>query len=99
MLARRNLQAFYAELQDCRQILEDIIGADVDYVAYPSGGYDAHGPRRGGRFGFRAGLPRAPRQAELSSPVYTASHPLRPDRVSRHRNLAGSDPPAANLRF
>src|SRR5216683_6273238 len=40
MLARRNLSAFYAELADCRRILEDIIGQPVDYVAYPSGAYD-----------------------------------------------------------
>jgi peptidoglycan/xylan/chitin deacetylase (PgdA/CDA1 family) len=56
LLARRNLQAFYAELQDCRQTLEDIIGGDVDYVAYPSGVYDGTVLDAVARFGFRAGF-------------------------------------------
>jgi peptidoglycan/xylan/chitin deacetylase (PgdA/CDA1 family) len=54
LLARRNLLAMFAELQDCRQILEDIIGEPVDYVAYPSGAYDAVVLDAMGRFGFRA---------------------------------------------
>jgi peptidoglycan/xylan/chitin deacetylase (PgdA/CDA1 family) len=54
LLARRNVLAFYAELQDCRQILEDVTGEPVDYVAYPSGAYDATVLDAVARFGFRA---------------------------------------------
>ncbi len=53
LLARRNLPAFYAELQDCRRILESIVGQPVDYVAYPSGAYDATVLDTVARFGFR----------------------------------------------
>jgi peptidoglycan/xylan/chitin deacetylase (PgdA/CDA1 family) len=60
LLARRNLPAFYAELQDCRQILEDIIGQAVNYVAYPSGAYDATVLDAVARFGFRAGFTTRP---------------------------------------
>jgi peptidoglycan/xylan/chitin deacetylase (PgdA/CDA1 family) len=54
LLARRNLLAFYAELQDCRHILEDVTGEPVDYVAYPSGAYDATVLDAVASFGFRA---------------------------------------------
>jgi peptidoglycan/xylan/chitin deacetylase (PgdA/CDA1 family) len=54
LLARRNLLAMFAELEDCRRILEDITGEPVDYVAYPSGAYDATVLDAVGRFGFRA---------------------------------------------
>jgi peptidoglycan/xylan/chitin deacetylase (PgdA/CDA1 family) len=53
MLARRNLSAFYAELVDCRRILEDIIGQPVEYIAYPMGAYDATVLDSVARFGFR----------------------------------------------
>ncbi len=53
LLARRNLLAFYAELQDCRAMLQDIVGQPVDYVAYPSGAYDATVLDTVARFGFR----------------------------------------------
>jgi peptidoglycan/xylan/chitin deacetylase (PgdA/CDA1 family) len=56
LLARRNLSAFYAELAGCQQILEDIIGGAVDYLAYPSGAYDATVVDTVSRFGFRAGF-------------------------------------------
>jgi peptidoglycan/xylan/chitin deacetylase (PgdA/CDA1 family) len=56
LLARRNLLAFYAELQDCRQILESIIGEPVDYIAYPSGAYDATVLNAVASFGFRGGF-------------------------------------------
>jgi peptidoglycan/xylan/chitin deacetylase (PgdA/CDA1 family) len=56
LLARRNLSAFYAELDDCRRILEGIIGQSVDYVAYPSGAYDATVLDTVARFGFRGGF-------------------------------------------
>jgi peptidoglycan/xylan/chitin deacetylase (PgdA/CDA1 family) len=56
LLARRNLMAFYAELQDCRQQIEDVTGEDVSYVAYPYGAYDATVLDTVARFGFRAGF-------------------------------------------
>jgi peptidoglycan/xylan/chitin deacetylase (PgdA/CDA1 family) len=56
LLARRNVAAFNAELQDCRHILEGITGEPVDYVAYPSGAFDATVLDAVGRFGFRAGF-------------------------------------------
>lgn len=56
LLARRNILAFNAELQDCRRILEDIVGQPVDYVAYPSGAYDAPVLEAVARFGFRGGF-------------------------------------------
>jgi peptidoglycan/xylan/chitin deacetylase (PgdA/CDA1 family) len=55
-LARRNLPAFYAELADCRRILEGITGQPVDYLAYPSGAYDATVLDAMTRFGFRGGF-------------------------------------------
>jgi peptidoglycan/xylan/chitin deacetylase (PgdA/CDA1 family) len=53
-LARLNLNAFYAELQDCRRILQDIVGYPISYVAYPFGAYDATVLDAVTRFGFRA---------------------------------------------
>jgi peptidoglycan/xylan/chitin deacetylase (PgdA/CDA1 family) len=53
-LARRNLLAFYAELDDCRGVLEDITGEPVDFVAYPFGAYDGTVLDAVSRFGFRA---------------------------------------------
>jgi peptidoglycan/xylan/chitin deacetylase (PgdA/CDA1 family) len=55
-LARRNLQAFSAELQDCRQLLAAAIGEPVDYIAYPSGAYDATVLNAVASFGFRGGF-------------------------------------------
>jgi peptidoglycan/xylan/chitin deacetylase (PgdA/CDA1 family) len=60
LLARRNVLAFYAELDGCRQILEDIVGQSVDYVAYPSGAYDANVIEAVSRFGFRGGFTTRP---------------------------------------
>jgi peptidoglycan/xylan/chitin deacetylase (PgdA/CDA1 family) len=60
LLARRNLMAFYAELQDCRRILEDILGQAVNYIAYPSGAYDPTVLDAVARFGFRAGFTTRP---------------------------------------
>jgi peptidoglycan/xylan/chitin deacetylase (PgdA/CDA1 family) len=56
LLARRAMSAFSAELEDCRRILEDIIGQAVDYVAYPFGAFDATVLDAVTRFGFRAGF-------------------------------------------
>jgi peptidoglycan/xylan/chitin deacetylase (PgdA/CDA1 family) len=56
LLARRNMSAFSAELQDCRHILEGITGQRVDYVAYPFGAFDATVLDAVTRFGFRAGF-------------------------------------------
>jgi peptidoglycan/xylan/chitin deacetylase (PgdA/CDA1 family) len=56
LLARRNFPAFNAELQDCRHILEGITGEPVNYVAYPSGSYDATVLNAVAGFGFRAGF-------------------------------------------
>jgi peptidoglycan/xylan/chitin deacetylase (PgdA/CDA1 family) len=53
-LARRNVLAFYAELDDCRGLLEGITGTPVDFVAYPFGAYDATVLDAVTRFGFRA---------------------------------------------
>jgi len=60
LLARRNLNAFYAELVDCRRILESIIGQSVNYIAYPSGAYDATVLDAVTRFGFRGGFTTRP---------------------------------------
>jgi peptidoglycan/xylan/chitin deacetylase (PgdA/CDA1 family) len=54
LLARRNLSAFFAELDDCKRILEDITSQRVDYVAYPFGAFDATVLDAVTRFGFRA---------------------------------------------
>jgi peptidoglycan/xylan/chitin deacetylase (PgdA/CDA1 family) len=56
LLARRNLTAFFAELLDCKHILEDITGQSVDYVAYPFGAADATVLDAVRRFGFRGGF-------------------------------------------
>jgi peptidoglycan/xylan/chitin deacetylase (PgdA/CDA1 family) len=60
LLARRNLNAFYAELQDCKQILEGITGQPVSYIAYPFGAYDATVLDAVNRFGFRGGFTTRP---------------------------------------
>jgi len=52
-LARLNLNAFFAELSDCKRLLEGVIGAPVNYVAYPSGSYDATVLDAVARFGYR----------------------------------------------
>jgi peptidoglycan/xylan/chitin deacetylase (PgdA/CDA1 family) len=59
-LARRNLLAFYAELDDCRGLLEGITGQPVDFVAYPFGAYDATVLDAVNRFGFRAAFTTRP---------------------------------------
>jgi peptidoglycan/xylan/chitin deacetylase (PgdA/CDA1 family) len=41
LLARLNLNAFLAEVQDCKRQLEAIVGLPVNYLAYPFGASDA----------------------------------------------------------
>jgi peptidoglycan/xylan/chitin deacetylase (PgdA/CDA1 family) len=83
LLARRNLLAFYAELSDCREILEDITGEPVDYVAYPAGLYDATVLAAVAQFGFRGAFTtRASAVLNYRSPYtlprirYDASEPV-----------------------
>jgi peptidoglycan/xylan/chitin deacetylase (PgdA/CDA1 family) len=53
-LARLNLSAFFAEVQDCKRILESITGQSVDYLAYPYGAYDLTVLDGVTRVGYRA---------------------------------------------
>ncbi len=53
-LARLNLSAFFAEVQDCKRILEGITGQSVDYLAYPYGAYDLTVLDAVSRAGYRA---------------------------------------------
>jgi peptidoglycan/xylan/chitin deacetylase (PgdA/CDA1 family) len=59
-LARRNVLAFEAELEGCREELEDVIGQSVDYIAYPSGAYDATVLDAVAGYGFRGGFTTRP---------------------------------------
>src|SRR5689334_1277561 len=59
-LARRNLQAFYAELDDCRGMLEGITDQPADFIAYPFGAYDATVLDAVTRFAFRAAFTTRP---------------------------------------
>jgi peptidoglycan/xylan/chitin deacetylase (PgdA/CDA1 family) len=54
LLARRNMDAFFAEVLDCRRILEGGIGTPVDFIAYPSGSFDLTVMQAVRRFGYRA---------------------------------------------
>jgi peptidoglycan/xylan/chitin deacetylase (PgdA/CDA1 family) len=54
LLARRDLSAFYAEVEDCKRILEGTIGQPVDFLAYPYGAFDATVLDAVTRVGFRA---------------------------------------------
>ncbi len=74
-LARLNLNAFFAELQDCKRLLEDITGAPVNYVAYPSGAYDATVLDAVARFGYRAAF------TTRASAVLSASSPFTLPRI------------------
>lgn len=53
-LARINLAGFYAEIGDCKNLLEAIIGGPVAYFAYPNGSFDAPTMDAVARFGYRA---------------------------------------------
>lgn len=54
LLARRNLDAFYAEIGDCKTILENLIGVPVRFLAYPNGSFDAITMEAVRSFGYRA---------------------------------------------
>jgi peptidoglycan/xylan/chitin deacetylase (PgdA/CDA1 family) len=54
LLERLNLNAFLAEVQDCKRVLESIIGQPVNYLAYPFGAYDATVLDTVARVGYRA---------------------------------------------
>jgi peptidoglycan/xylan/chitin deacetylase (PgdA/CDA1 family) len=54
LLARLNLDAFLAEVQGCKQQLEALIDAPVNYFAYPLGSYDTTVLDAVARAGFRA---------------------------------------------
>jgi peptidoglycan/xylan/chitin deacetylase (PgdA/CDA1 family) len=56
LLARRDLDAFFAELQDCKRMLEDLLDTPVNYVAYPMGAADATVIDAAGRFGYHLGF-------------------------------------------
>src|SRR5919202_5985377 len=71
LLARRNLSAFFAELEDCKHILEDITSQRVDYVAYPYGAFDATVLEAVTRFGFRAGFTTRPSALLTYNSPYT----------------------------
>jgi peptidoglycan/xylan/chitin deacetylase (PgdA/CDA1 family) len=70
-LARRNLDAFFAELDDCKSQIEAITGETVDYVAYPSGSYDATVLDAVGRFGYRAAFTTRPSALLTAASPYT----------------------------
>jgi peptidoglycan/xylan/chitin deacetylase (PgdA/CDA1 family) len=70
-LARRNMNAFYAELQECRKVLEAIVGRPVDYIAYPSGSYDPVVLDAVARLGFRAAFTTRPTVLLTANSPYT----------------------------
>ena len=60
LLARRNLDAFYAELEDCKRLLESMTDQPVNFLAYPSGAFDPTVIEAVERFGFRAAFTTRP---------------------------------------
>jgi peptidoglycan/xylan/chitin deacetylase (PgdA/CDA1 family) len=56
LLARRTMEAFFAEVLDCKRILEAAIGAPVNFIAYPYGSFDLTVLEAVRRFGYRAGF-------------------------------------------
>jgi peptidoglycan/xylan/chitin deacetylase (PgdA/CDA1 family) len=74
-LARLNLNAFFGELEDCRRLLEGIIGTRVDYLAYPFGAYDATVLDGMRRFNFRAGF------STRAAAILTAASPYTLPRI------------------
>jgi peptidoglycan/xylan/chitin deacetylase (PgdA/CDA1 family) len=70
-LARVNLDAFFAEVQDCKRQLEAIVGLPVSYLAYPFGAYDATVVDAVARFGFRAAFTTRAAALLAASAPYT----------------------------
>jgi len=70
VLARRNVSGFFAEVQDCRHVLEAVTGAPVDYLAYPSGGFDGLVMDTVARIKYRAAFTTRP------SAYLSASNPF-----------------------
>lgn len=64
-LGRLNLDAMFAEVQDCKHILESITGQPVDYLAYPFGAWDLTVLDAVSRVGYRAAF--ATRQSAVLS--------------------------------
>ena len=87
-LARLNLSAFFAEVQDCKGILEGITGRSVDYLAYPYGAYDLTVLDAVSRAGYRAAF------TTRMSAVLSYSAPYALPRI--HYDLG--EPPASVLR-
>jgi peptidoglycan/xylan/chitin deacetylase (PgdA/CDA1 family) len=69
MLERLNFSAVVAEVQDCKEQLEAMIGASVNYLAYPFGAYDATVVDTVSRAGYRAAFTtRASARLTASTP-------------------------------
>jgi len=83
-LARLNLNAFFAELSDCKRLLEGIVGAPVNYVAYPSGAYDATVLDAVARFGYRGAF------STRQSAVLNANSPFSLPRIRYDPSEASS---------
>ena len=69
VLERLNLNAFLAEIQDCKGELEDMLGVSVNFLAYPNGAYDATVVDGVARTGYRAAFTtRASARLTASTP-------------------------------
>jgi peptidoglycan/xylan/chitin deacetylase (PgdA/CDA1 family) len=75
LLARRNMDAFFAEVLDCKRILEGAIGTHVDFIAYPGGSFDVNVIDAVRRFGYRAAF------TTRASAVLTANSPFTLPRI------------------
>jgi peptidoglycan/xylan/chitin deacetylase (PgdA/CDA1 family) len=71
VLARRNLDAFFAEVQDCKRVLEGIIQQSVEYLAYPLGAYDLRVLDEVARSGYRAAFTTRPSARLTANSPYT----------------------------
>jgi peptidoglycan/xylan/chitin deacetylase (PgdA/CDA1 family) len=88
LLARRNMDAFFAEVLDCKRILEGAIGTRVDFIAYPGGSFDLTVIETVRRFGYRAAF------TTRASAVLTANSPFTLPRI----RYDPSEAPATVLR-
>ena len=75
LLARRNMDAFFAEVLDCKRILEGVIGTRIDFIAYPSGSFDLTVLEAVRRFGYRGAF------TTRASAVLTANSPYTLPRI------------------